>query len=163
MYHARCLFLISVCSVAVLLMSCGSSEESTQKQEQQSPPSVVTQKQQEAAAKTDTVNVNVQNTPKPDYDAKTPSPQKTGALPTGKFSIQIGAYTMADNAEHVALLARERFGKNVYTILDRVKNLYKVMVGDFSVKDEARSFRDDMAQKYPGDYKDAWVADNNQK
>jgi polyhydroxyalkanoate synthesis regulator phasin len=66
---------------------------------------------------------------------------------------------MQDNAERVAALARERFGKNVYTIPDRLSDLYKVMVGDFTVKDEARRFRDEMVQRFPSDYKDAWVSE----
>ncbi|MBI4810871.1 MAG: SPOR domain-containing protein, partial [Ignavibacteriales bacterium] len=84
-------------------------------------------------------------------------------IPTGKFSVQIGAYKMPDNADRIASLAKERFNMNVYTNYDETDQLYKVMIGDFESKDSARSFRDAMATKYPDDYKDAWVSENPQK
>jgi cell division protein FtsN len=162
MVYTKCFFHFSLIAAALLLMSCGSSEEAAKKQDFP-PPTTTAQQQQEPVRKTDTVNVNVQTTPKPEYDAKSSTPTTQSVSPAGNFSIQVGAYKMQENADRVAALAKERFGKTVYTIPDRVNNLFKVMVGDFSVKDEARRFRDDMAQKYPGDYKDAWVADNSQK
>ena len=81
----------------------------------------------------------------------------------GKFSVQVGAYSLVENANRVATLAKDRFGKNVYTIPDPQAGLVKVYVGDFASKDEARRFRDEMAQKYPLEYKDAWVSENPSK
>ena len=156
--------------IALSFVGCSSSEETTDKQETPPPPAEVKNAPEQPAPKTeqppvkkiDTVNVDVQNTQKPTYEPKeTPPPSPT--LPTGKYSVQIGAYKMPDNADRIASLAKERFNLNVYTTLDKVDNLYKVMIGDFNSKDEARNFRDEMARNFPSDYKDAWVSENPQK
>jgi len=159
-------FLVILITAGVLCAGCGSSGSSYGNGDNQSPASTsapvtgaAEKSSQNLQTKSDTLNVNAQNTPKPVYDSR---PQ-TKAEPTGKYSVQVGAYKMADNAERIATVARERFGKNVYTIPDKSTDLYKVMVGDFMVKDDARRFRDDMVQKYPGDYKDAWVYEVPQK
>ena len=73
--------------------------------------------------------------------------------------MQIGAYQKQENADKVAALARDRFAVNVGTVFDRAKGLYKVLVGNFPTKDQARQFRDEMVQKFPSDYKDAWTTD----
>ncbi len=158
------LLVLSLCAVVTLLfIGCSSSEETTQQQQPSSTSSSTTppaqQQNKEQPPKVDTINVDVQNTPKPNYQSKT----SEAPVPAGRFTVQIGAYKMAENAERIAALAKERFGKNVYTIPDKIKDVYKVMVGDFSVKDEARSFRDEMVQQYPSDYKDAWVSELQQK
>ena len=149
----------------MLFVGCGSSEETTEKKEEPSTQTSTPLKTSEQATKeeprVDTVNVNVQNSQQPVYDQKTTI--STQHVPLGKFSVQIGAYKMPDNADRVAALARERFGKSVYTVQDKTSELYKVFVGDFTVKDDARKFRDEMAQKYPSDYKDAWVSELSQK
>jgi cell division septation protein DedD len=150
---------VLACLTAVMTMAfsgCGSSDEATNRQEQESPSTTQGTKSGdpstgEQSKVADTMNVNVQNTQKPTYEQP--------AAGYGKFAVQVGAYKMQDNAERVAALARERFGKNVYTIPDRLSDLYKVMVGDFTVKDEARRFRDEMVQRFPSDYKDAWVSE----
>ena len=154
------LIVISICAVVMLMViGCSSSEQTTQQQQPTSSPSSPTpsaqQQNKEQPPNVDTINVDVQNTPKPNYQPKTSEP----IVPAEKFTVQIGAYKMAESAERIAALAKERFGKNVYTIPDKIKDVYKVMVGDFSVKDEARRFRDEMVQQYPSDYKDAWVSE----
>ena len=155
---------VFVLVMALLYAGCGTSGESTQESTPASTPPV----QQpavapKAAERSDTVNVQVQTQTRPTYESKTPVAATPSAQPAGKYSVQVGAYKMADNAERVASLAKERFGKNVYTMPDKSSDLYKVMVGDFMTKDEARAFRDQMATQYPGDYKDAWVSENVQK
>src|SRR5260221_1846136 len=102
------------------------------------------------AAKSDTFDVKVNNAKKPPYET---AGQQSG------FTVQIGAYQKQENADRVASLARERFTVTVNTILDKTSGLYKVLVGSFTTKEQARSFRDDMVQKYPSDYKDAWTTD----
>jgi len=113
----------------------------------------------------DTVTVNKQNTERPLYNSNAPStsPADTsGSMPQGKFSVQIGAYKMPDNADRIVALAKERFTQHVYLFFDKTDNSYKVLIGDFNIKDDARTFRDQMAQQFPSDYKDAWVRDNSQ-
>jgi cell division septation protein DedD len=156
--------------IAFSFLGCSSAKETTDKQETPPPPTEVKNAPEQPAPKTeqpplkkiDTVNVDVQNTQKPTYEPKeTPPPPPS--LPIGKYSVQIGAYKMPDNADRIAALAKERFNMNVYTSLDQVDNLYKVMIGDFNSKDEARNFRDEMVRKFPSDYKGAWVSENLQK
>jgi cell division septation protein DedD len=163
------ILLIALCLV---LLGCSSSEESAEKQETAPPPSPQVEKappkvEAAAAPKVDTVSVEMQNTQKPPYESKPAPVVSPGIRPpaalTGKFAVQVGAYKMPDNADRVAALARERFGRNVTSVFDKVDNLYKVMVGDFLTKDEARRFRDTMAERYPSDYKDAWVSELQEK
>ena len=135
---------------------CASSSGSSgDKQDQSNAPSgdkPATGVQDATRGKADTLDVTSQNAQKPPYQSA-----------AGGFAVQVGAYKMQDNAERVASLARERFGSTVTTTLDNVKNLYKVMVGNFVTRDEARKFRDEMYQRYPSDYKDAWVSELSQK
>ena len=154
------------CITTVLVLNfagCGSSEESTGGRQQDSPSGYGTDKPSGQTAGgqekgIDTSTAGGQNSQKPPSGQQTPS-QSPQVLLYGKYSVQIGAYKMQDNAEKVASLARERFGKNVYTLPDKLTDLYKVMVGDFTVKDDARRFRDEMVQRFPSDYKDAWVSE----
>ena len=168
------LSIIIVCfwiAAVLIIGGCSSSEESTKQKESptstttQQPPEETIKTEAAAPAKTDTVNVvNVQDTPKPTYEPNTT--QQTGspsATSAGVFAVQIGAYKTEENAERASALAKERFGLIVQTISDKSDLLFKVLVGSFSTRDEARKFRDDITQKYPLDYKDAWVKDMSQK
>ena len=138
----------------LVFVGCGSSNESASK-DQTTPASTTTQQQTasttgtETAPRSDTVKTQ-------GYDPHSSIPTQTTA---GKFAVQVGAYKQQENAERVASMAKDRFGKNVYTIPDAASGLVKVYVGDFASKDEARRFRDEMALKYPADYKDAWVSE----
>jgi cell division protein FtsN len=113
-------------------------------------PSESASKSETGGAKADTFDVKVNNAKKPPYET---------AVQQSGFTVQIGAYQKQENADRVASLARERFTVTVNTILDKTSGLYKVLVGSFTTKEQARSFRDDMVQKYPSDYKDAWTTD----
>ncbi len=151
----------------LLLTGCSSSNESAARQAG-TPAVQNTGRAEEPAARVDkpvtpadTVNVTVRNTERPSYEPKSQtSTAARQAVPTGRYSVQLGAYKMPDNAERIASLARERFRLNVYTSYDKNDNLYKVMLGDFASKDDARAFRDSMVQQYPLDYRDAWVSEN---
>ena len=164
--------LLMVLNLSLLsFFGCSSSEETADQKE--TPPAVeikqtseqqASKSQPETGTKVDTLNVEVQKNQKPSYESKeTPPPPPQPMNPTGRYSVQIGAYKMPDGADRVAALVKERFALNVYTILDRADNLYKVMIGDFNTKDEARDFRDEIARKFPSDYKGAWVSENPQK
>ena len=162
------LCIISVVGGVLMLAGCGSSNESTSKDQSSSSTSQTSQKapdqnQTDASQKTDTVPVDNKDSPQQPYDPHSSAPVTKSAMPTGKFSVQVGAYKQQENADRVAALAKDRFGMNIYTIPDALSGLVKVYVGDFAVKDEARKFRDEMAQKYPVDYKDAWVSENPSK
>jgi cell division protein FtsN len=162
---------IVLCFVSLLtLIGCSSSKQ-TQDDSKTPPPPTEAKPLSEIPAqvpaapekKIDTLKVDVKDTQKPAYEEKEIPPPSPSPMPTGNFSVQIGAYKMPDNADRIASLAKERFNMKVYTLVDRADNLYKVMIGDFNTKDEARNFRDEMATKFPGDYKDAWVSENPKK
>jgi len=164
MKRRQTLFLVICIITGIVLFGCATSEESSEKQETVTPAAAPMEKTPQktepvVSPKIDTVNVDRQNTQKPDYEPKTAPQTHPAQMPSGKYAVQIGAYKMPDNAERVAALARERLGKNVYSVHDENDNLYKVMIGDFPTKEEARRFRDVMAEKYPSDYKDAWVSE----
>ena len=164
--------VLGFCIIFIFVLGgCGSSEESTQKKESTPPPAEqkpaeqTAKSEQPAPAKIDTVNVvNVQTAPKPTYEPKTTPPAiQSSQTSMGNFSVQIGAYKTEENAERAASLAKERLGINVQTVTDKTDYLFKVLVGSFLTREEARKLRDEIALKYPGDYKDAWVKEMVQK
>ncbi|HMD13181.1 MAG TPA: SPOR domain-containing protein, partial [Bacteroidota bacterium] len=106
----------------------------------------------------DTVNVNKQNTERPLYNTQAAS---ADSIPNGNFSVQIGSFKVPDNAARIVGLAKERFAQPVYLFLDKSDNSYKVVIGNFGTKDDARKFRDQMEQQFPNDYDHAWVRDNS--
>ncbi|MDI6765296.1 MAG: SPOR domain-containing protein [Bacteroidota bacterium] len=152
MRHLQHLILSILISTASILNGCSSSEEATEDRE--TPPTGGTNVLQ----KVDTLKVDIQNTQKPNYQSKTSSSDLK--RPRGMYSVQIGAHKMPDNADRIAAIAKERYNINVYTIHDKNDNLYKVMIGDFNTKEEARNFRDEIVRQFPDDYKDAWVSEN---
>jgi len=80
-------------------------------------------------------------------------------FPPGKFTVQLGAYQSEDAARKISTLAGSRFSRQIFTVYDAVDGLYKVMLGMFDTKDQARDFRDMIVRQYAGDYRDAWVSD----
>jgi hypothetical protein len=89
----------------------------------------------------------------------TSTEQQVPELPRGKFTVQLGAFQSQEGAATVASVAKTRFSKEVYTILDDRDGLFKVMLGAFDTKDLARAFRDAIVTQYPQEYRDAWVSE----
>ncbi|HYQ87328.1 MAG TPA: SPOR domain-containing protein [Bacteroidota bacterium] len=145
-------FPVFAIAAAMIVAGCSSSKQSekTGSTTVQNPSETSSKPE---GAKTDTFDVKVDNSKKPSYE-----PTATAAQP-GNFAVQIGAYQKQENADRVAALARDRFAVTITTVFDRTKGLWKVLVGNFPTKDQARQFRDEMVQKYPSDYKDAWTTD----
>jgi cell division protein FtsN len=154
--------LLCLCLSLVILAALGGCASSGTQSEKlapassQAPPAPP---KESAPAQPDTVSVAVQKAQKPSYESA--DPVKTAVTPSAivKYCVQVGAYKQQENADLVASVAKTRFARTIYTIHDAASDLYKVMVGDFTTKDDARSFRDRMVQQYPGDYKDAWVSE----
>lgn len=155
---ARSFLAILTACAFMLAMGCSSSKQMGSTTETAAPPPT-----EKVTPPADTLTVDTKNAEKPSYEPKTPPSTSVPMPPAGKFTVQVGAYKMPDNADRIAALAKERFTRPVYTFLDKADNLYKVMIGDFLTKDDARKFRDDMVQKYPSDYNDAWVSENAQQ
>ena len=152
----------------LILAGCSSSHDASKGGDQ---PPVTTQApasqsggQQPAGERVDTVTADKQNTPRPAYDAgTTPVAPSAAGLPSGNYSVQIGAYKESANADRIVSLTKERFPNTVYMFQDKTDNLFKVMIGDFATVEEGRKFRDDMAKAFPAEYQDAWVWRNRQK
>jgi cell division protein FtsN len=146
---------------AVLLAGCGTSQQTSTPAPQSAPPSAqqepAVKQQPKPADKVDTLEVSTQNNRKPDYPPAPP------AAITGGIAVQAGAYKLQESADRVAVLARERFSRPVSVQFDNTAGLYKVMIGSFTSKDEARRFRDQIVAQYPTDYKDAWVSETTPK
>ena len=171
MKRIQLLLIVLSIIVAFMISGCASSGDTMEKKEtppaepSQTPPQQkisepTAQPQSPVPSKTDTVHVvNVQTSPKPAYE---PAPAEIPPA-AGNFAIQIGAYKLQESADRAAALAKERFGKSTATITDKATNLLKVLVGNFVSKDEARNFRDELIQKFPGEYQDAWVTEIPQK
>ncbi len=150
-------FILSLLICFACTFICCSSSEETKKQSDQTQ----TKQGANVLPEVDSLKVDIQNTQKSQYQSKTP--QSDLKRPFGAYSVQIAAHKMPDNADRIADLAKERYNINIYTIYDKNDNLYKVMIGDFNTKEEARNFRDEMVKQFPNDYKDAWVSENKQK
>ena len=159
-------FIIGLLVSALILWGCSTSEES-QKDESSAPPPNAEKKAERmtppAPARQETTKTEapaeVKTQPEKQTEtAPSTQPAVSTGMPTGDFSVQIGAFTMSDKAEQVAALARYRFIKtNVYAVKDANTGNTKILVGDFTSKDEARKFRDQIMQQFPDDYKGAWV------
>lgn len=77
---------------------------------------------------------------------------------TGMYTVQIGAYHDRDGAERIAAIAGERLGSSsVYLLEDPGRQMFRICVGRFHTKEEAREFRDDLIRRFPGEYRDAWI------
>lgn len=161
MRHLQHFILSLLISFSCTIIGCSSSEETTENRETSSTTETKKQTGMNVSQKAETLDVDIQKTQKSQYQTKTP--QSDLKRPIGTYSVQIGANKMPDNADRIAAIAKERYNINVYTIYDKNDNLYKVMIGDFKTKEEARNFRDEMVKQFPNDYKDAWVSENKQK
>lgn len=169
--------LAMVVSLALLASGCGASEDS-EKENTSAPPPVAEKKSERAPAperkvipKEDTISTQSaaqapETTPVTAAPPVTKTPatssQMQSAWPTGKYSVQVGAFSIPDKAQLIASMARSRVQKNVYLMHDDRTGNTKVLIGDFNDKDEARRFRDQLIQQFP-DYKDAWVYDVPQR
>jgi cell division septation protein DedD len=149
---------------------CSSSGESEQNQDAVPPPPKTEKKIEQKAVQVPPQEQEVPKVPvktEPDTTPYTPPEKQKSVvpavapvsheLPASNFSIQIGAFTTPEKADQWASLARTRFGKNVFTLKDEKTSNTKVLIGEFSIKEDARAFRDQIVQQFPDDYKDAWI------
>lgn len=146
-------FLLSLC-----LAGCTASEETEYEYEdevetQPPPPNVVVKK--------DTAEVKVV-TPaitEPEKSPKPAVPPPVVSTPVMVYAVQIGAFEIPENADGVEQVAKWRFTLPVRKYYDGETNLYKVTVGSFASKDEALEWRKILNEKYPGEYRDAWIVE----
>ena len=160
---------ILLCSIVVLSVlffsGCSTSEESTSKEgEKIIPPQdtvhTAVKPEMKKEEKTDTVNiVDAQKTQKPPYQQTEISKPPEQEVPAGNYAVQVGAFKSKESAERFAELPKERFPGRIIIVPDEDNQMFKVLIGYFRAKEEARAFRDEINQKYPAEYKDAWVTE----
>ena len=169
MNNIRILISATVVFASMAIVGCSSSKPASNATEQNSiPPPSATPQQEARHDRVDTLEVQTQDKQQPSYQSQSnpppaPSSASATAASPGTYAVQVGAYKAQDAADRIAQLAKERLGRGVNVTYDGARNLYKVTVGTFLTKDDARSFRDEMVRKYPADYKDAWVAEHPQR
>lgn len=74
----------------------------------------------------------------------------------GVFSIQVGAFTVKDNAHRLALQLKERYGEADVSLYDRGDmTFFRVRVGRFATERDAEQFRDGLIDR--GEFDTAFV------
>lgn len=142
--------ILTACIFALIFSGCKTSEKSSDSQQGNTGTSDTERISAEVKNRADSIAARAQ------AESRILPPPKV----SGKYAVQIGAYTTPENALKTADLAKERFNILIYSFHDKTDNLYKVFLGDFLIKDEARNYRDDMVRGYPGEYNDAWVSEH---
>jgi len=174
-FNTRSLTLI-VCAIAApVLASCVSSEEtgsggSKAVEPQRTLAPIDTQKIRKEAtvvkpteakrsnrsgarflAKSDTVQASVVKKPK-----TTPRPVIRPENPA--YTVQIGAFSLAQNALRTQKAAKERFSDQlVLNNYDAMDKLYRVSLGKFDNRKDASRLRRELIKKFPKDYSQCWV------
>jgi cell division septation protein DedD len=75
------------------------------------------------------------------------------------YSVQVGAFSLQENANRCKTLSASRFKKPVITLYERGIKMTRVLVGDFAQLPEAEAFMKAIQQQYSKEYKEAWVAE----
>lgn len=92
----------------------------------------------------------------PVHSQPTPEPSAYSTAPV-QYTVQIGAFREARNANATQTLARERFQVPVVNEYSAVRRLYQIRVGFFPTKDLALDFLNKLRASYPHEYKDSWI------
>lgn len=142
--------MLAVCMIVIFFAGCTTSEKSTDEQKSETIKTNSERIAAEVKNRADSIAARSL------AESRISPPPKVN----GKYAVQVGAYTTPENAVKIADLAKERFNLMVYTFHDITDNLYKVFIGDFLIKDDARNYRDEMVRRYPGEYNDAWVSEH---
>ena len=71
--------------------------------------------------------------------------------------VQIGAFKDPKNASRMQVTARQRYHLPVLNDYNTKYALYQIRIGFFESREAAQTFRQQMSQEHPHDYKDSWV------
>jgi cell division septation protein DedD len=135
---------------------CTASEEAEQEEGVKQEAPAPTQPETKTTVKKDTTEVKVvpPANVQPEQETK-PAP----TAPATVYAVQIGAFETEANASRAEQTIKARFTNPVRRYFDETTKLYKVSVGSFSTKDQALEFRKMLNEKYPGEYRDAWIVE----
>ena len=75
------------------------------------------------------------------------------------YSVQIGAYKLRSNIENNKKILEKRFRQPVIIFFENGIKMTRMCVGNFPTKSAAMSFLLQMQKQYPGEYRQAWVAE----
>jgi hypothetical protein len=114
-----------------------------------SSPQVTTPESVEFVTRTDTVRVLRSDEPS----------ASDSLLATGeeRFAVQIGAFREPFNASQTQNLARKRFHLPMLNEFDSRLGLYKIRLGSFTSRAEARTQMLRLQAEYPSEYNDSWI------
>ncbi len=149
------LSLIAACALVMYISGCSASEEAEQEEgaKQEFPA------EKQPGAKTtmtkDTAEVKVI----PPAKSEPAKEVKTEGEAVMAYAVQVGAFESPENAARAEQTLKSRFTYPVRRNYDEVTKLYKVSIGSFVTKDQALDFRKTLNEKYPGEYKDAWIVE----
>ncbi len=154
-------FSVLTIFIAILWMGCAPSEEMQEIEKipiekKEAPP-----QQPDAMVKVDTLDVNIETNQKMASEPRQilpPPPQQVIKKRIENFSIQLAAFKVEENSLQYAYTAKNRLNEDIYNIFDKGTALYRILVGDFSTKESAKVYRDNLVKEFP-EYRDAWVVD----
>jgi cell division septation protein DedD len=103
-------------------------------------------------------------------DTLSATPRKKGSKPAQPiemrqtaqkkyYSVQIGAYKLRSNIDNNKKILEKRFHLPVIIFYENGIKLTRMCVGNFPTKSAAISFLLQMQKQYPGEYRQAWVAE----
>ena len=165
------LLLLWFCLIlTVSIFGCISSEESGSSSQQQpitqqepsdsavqgtqnaARPAQAGQKGSRLTSRQDTLVASVTRKAKPASRSRLVRPKNP------LYTVQVGVFRKPQNALRYQKLAKERFPRNsVHNRYDTKTKMYWVSIGKFTTKQEAVALRRTVIDKYPKDYKEAWV------
>ncbi|MDI6778803.1 MAG: SPOR domain-containing protein [Bacteroidota bacterium] len=156
-YFINALFIF----IVMLWIGCASTEklqegEKTPIVKEETPPPPP-----DTLIKVDTLDVKIETNQKMASEPRPMPPtahQPVIKTSSDNFSIQLGAFKEEENSLQFAYTAKNRLNEDIYNIFDKGTGLYRVLVGDFSTKESAKEYRDQLVKKFP-EYQDAWVVD----
>ncbi|MEK6571948.1 MAG: SPOR domain-containing protein [Bacteroidota bacterium] len=150
------LFIGAAFALVLYVGGCTASEEAEQEEGMKTEAPAEKQPDAKATMKKDTAEVKVLPPAKsePVKEAIPPAP-----TPVTLFGVQVGAFENAENAARIEQTLKARFTQTVRKYYDEATKLHKVSIGSFATRDQALEFRKMLHEKYPGEYKDAWIVE----
>lgn len=147
--------VIAACALVMYIGGCSASEEA--EQEEGAKQEFPAEKQPDAKTTMTKDTAEVKVIPPAKFE---PAKEvKTEGEAVMIYAVQIGAFESPDNAARAEQTLKSRSTYPVRRNYDEVTKLYKVSIGSFATKDQALEFRKTLNEKYPGEYKDAWIVE----
>ncbi len=148
--------VIAAFALTLYIGGCKASEESEQEEGVKQEAPAEKQPEAKTTMKKDTAEVKVVAPAKTEAEEEM---KPTAPTAVTLYAVQVGAFESMENASRTEQTIRARFTNPVRKYYDEATKLYKVSVGSFATKDQALDFRKTLNEKYPGEYRDAWIVE----